>query len=72
MSKTPALTPRKVISLLKRNGFQLDHATGSHYVFYHESAKKRVVVPYHTKDLPKGTLSAILKQAGLSRNNLGS
>jgi len=27
---------------------------------------KRVVLPYHNKDLKKGTLPSILKQAGLS------
>lgn len=66
MPKLPRLTPRKVIAILKRNGFVLDHATGSHFVFYHPKTKKRVTVAYHTKDIPSGTLHSILKQAGLS------
>jgi hypothetical protein len=32
--------------------------------------KKLVVVPYHKKDLPKGTLLEILKQAGISREEV--
>jgi len=32
--------------------------------------RKRVVVPFHKKDLPKGTLLEILRQAGISKENL--
>ncbi|OHA03451.1 MAG: hypothetical protein A3J58_03590 [Candidatus Sungbacteria bacterium RIFCSPHIGHO2_02_FULL_52_23] len=70
MSKPPSLTPKKIIAVLKRNGFCLDHTTGSHFVFYHPVTKRRTVVAYHTKALPKGTLIAILKQAGLSLDDL--
>jgi len=65
MPKLPALTPNEVIRLLTENGFELDHQTGSHRIYYNSATKKRVVVPYHKKDLPKGTLISILKQAGL-------
>ena len=65
MPKLPNLTPKKLASLLKKNGFQLDHSTGSHFIFYNRKTKKRVTLPFHTKDLPKGTLHSILKQAGL-------
>lgn len=65
MPKPPHLTPKKVIALLKRNGFVLDHTTGSHYIFYNPETKKRIMVAHHTKDLPKGTLHKILKQAGI-------
>lgn len=70
MPKLPSITPKKVIALLKRNGFLLDHTTGSHYIFYNPESKKRATVAHHTKDLPKGTLRAILKQAGLSEHDL--
>lgn len=70
MPKLPALTPRKIIAVLKRNGFILNHVTGGHYIFYHPITKALVTVPYHNKDLPKGTLLAILKQADLDRENL--
>ncbi|MBI4992801.1 MAG: type II toxin-antitoxin system HicA family toxin [Candidatus Magasanikbacteria bacterium] len=65
MPKTPRLTSKQVIKLLKENGFILDHVSGSHYVFYHPVDGRRAVVPYHTKDLPIGTLKAILRLAGL-------
>lgn len=65
MPRLSNLTSKQVIKLLIQAGFQLDHTTGSHYIFYHPSYGKRVVVPFHSKNLPKGTLHAILKQAGL-------
>ncbi|OHA91040.1 MAG: hypothetical protein A2832_01325 [Candidatus Zambryskibacteria bacterium RIFCSPHIGHO2_01_FULL_44_22b] len=64
--KLPPLTARQVIKILKQNGFELDHTTGSHYIFYSPITKKRTIVAYHTRAIPKGTLVAILKQAGLS------
>jgi len=65
MPKLPTLTSEKVIKLLLKNGFELDHQTGSHRVYYNSKTKKRVVVPYHKQGLPKGTLLSILKQAGI-------
>mgnify|MGYP003729565433 FL=1 len=29
---------------------------------------RRVVVPFHKKDLPKGTINEIIKQSGLSKD----
>ncbi|HOI12383.1 MAG TPA: type II toxin-antitoxin system HicA family toxin [Methanoculleus sp.] len=38
---------------------------GSHHLFCHPEAKRRVTVPVHGRNLPAGTPSEILKQ-GLS------
>ena len=65
MSKLASVTSKKLTKILKELGFQLDHATGSHFIFYHSQTKKRAVVPYHIKDLPKGTLLSILREAGI-------
>ena len=70
MPKLPAITSKKLIRALEKLGFQLDHKTGSHFIFYDLENKKRVTVPYHVKDLPKGTLSSILKQAGITKEEL--
>lgn len=61
MPKLPALTPKRLIKVIEKLGFQLDHATGSHFIFYHPESKKRVVIPHHAKDLPKGTILSILR-----------
>jgi len=38
---------------------------GSHLQLEHPVKKGKVTVPVHGGDIPKGTLNAILKQAGL-------
>ena len=70
MPKLKALTAKKIIKLLEEKGFQLDRTSGSHFIFYRPEDKKRAVVPFHAKDLPKGTLISILKQAGIDLNEL--
>lgn len=65
--RLPALTPRQVIRALERAGFVLHHSAGSHRHFKHpDKPGLRVTVPYHTKDLKRGTLAAIIKAAGLT------
>lgn len=56
--------------MLEKKGFVLDRARGSHRIYYHPETKRRVVVPFHKRDLPKGTAMEILKQAGISREEL--
>ncbi len=69
--RLPALKPREVIRALERAGFFLHHATGSHRYFKHPDRPARLVtVPFHTKDLKRGTLAGIIKQAGLSLDEL--
>lgn len=70
MSKTPSLTPKDIIKLLEQLGFELNRIKGSHHYYVHPQTKKITVVPMHNKDLPKGTLHAILKQAGIDKNDL--
>ncbi len=43
---------------------------GSHRIYFNEETKRRVVVPFHKEDLPIGTLLEILKEAGISRDEL--
>ena len=66
MPRLPVCTPTDVIRALQRAGFFLDHSTGSHRFFRHTSRPGIVTVPFHRKDLKRGTLKSILDQAGLS------
>lgn len=64
-------SPKKIISLLERRGYFLKRVTGSHHIYFHKELKKIVVVPVHgNKDIPKGTFMSILKQAGISKEEL--
>ena len=62
--KLPSLKPKKVISALKRAGFKEVRSKGSHIHFKKENLL--VTVPFHNRDLKKGTLKSILQQAKLT------
>ena len=63
--RLPALKPKDVFRALTRAGFFLHHSTGSHYYLKHpEKPTRRVTLPWHNKDLKRGTLASIIEQAG--------
>lgn len=64
MSKLPAIKPKKIVSILERFGFVYCRQKGSHKIFKKDDLL--VVVPYHNKDLKKGTLRKIIEDAGLT------
>ncbi len=65
--RLPVLTAREVVQALQRGGFYVHHVKGSHYSLRHpDRLHLRVVVPFHRRDLPVGTMRAIIKQAGLT------
>ena len=70
MTGTPGLTPDALIKLLRKHGFEFVRAKGSHQIFKNPMSGKMTIVPMHRRDLPKGTLLAILKQAGIDKNEL--
>lgn len=59
------MTPKQMIKLLKENGFVEERQNGSHKFFAHPVTEKRTTVPYHSKDLKKGTEQQMLEDAGL-------
>ena len=63
------LTSKKLLRILLKAGFKVDHITGSHYILYNSITGKRVTLPFHTKDLSKGTLHSIIKSAGISEED---
>jgi len=69
MPKLPSFSPKKLIKILKKLDFQLDHTTGSHFIFYNPKTEKGGVVSRHSKNLPKGTTMSILREAGISRKD---
>lgn len=58
-------TPKEIVAILLSQGFELIRTKGSHHVYVNRNNGKRTVVPMHSKDLKKGTLHGILKQAGI-------
>lgn len=63
MEKLPQLNSTQVEKLLLKQGFEFKRQKGSHRVYIKKDVV--IVVPFRKKPLKKGTLSAVLKQAGL-------
>jgi Predicted periplasmic or secreted lipoprotein len=65
--RLPSLRPKEVLRALEKAGFYVHHISGSHYGLKHpKDGRLRVTLPWHHKDLKRGTLGSIVKQAGLT------
>lgn len=65
--KIPQIRPKELIKILEKSGFELRRQTGSHAVFRHPETKNMAIVPVHAKDIKRGLLFGILRQAGISQ-----
>lgn len=59
------MNSRDVISLIKQDGWFLVRVKGDHHQFKHPIKPGLVTVAHPTRDIPRGTLNSIKKQAGL-------
>lgn len=59
----PAYKAREVVKILKKLGFEEKRQTGSHLIMFHPQRKRIIPVPIHAKDLKRGLLKGIIKQA---------
>ena len=64
--KIPSLRHKKLIVVLKKIGFEESRQTGSHLILSNKKTKKIISVPIHSKDIKRGLLFGIIKQAGLT------
>jgi len=70
MPKLPTLKPKELIRKLESLGFVHQRTTGSHMIFKHPQTGSRANVPFHLSEIPKGTLSAILRESGIRKEDL--
>jgi predicted RNA binding protein YcfA (HicA-like mRNA interferase family) len=68
MTDLPSVNAARLIRALQR----VHHTTGGHYVLKHaDRPAVRIVVPFHgSADVKRGVLRSILRQAGLSAEDL--
>ena len=59
------MNSKDLIKELTKDGWIIDRVAGSHHVMKHPTKPGHVTVPHPKKDLGKGLVQAILKQAGL-------
>ena len=66
MTVLPRLSGQKVVAALVQLGYEKDRQKGSHIVLRQTAyPNRRLVVPDHN-EVAKGTLRAIIRQAGLT------
>lgn len=65
MSKLPRVAGRECVRALEKAGFYFKRQEGSHIILRRDNPFAQVVVPDH-KELDRGTLRAIIRQAGIS------
>jgi predicted RNA binding protein YcfA (HicA-like mRNA interferase family) len=65
--KLPALRPQQLIRALERAGWEHERTRGSHHYLVHPTRREAIAVPAQSRDVKPGLLLAIIKAAGLSR-----
>lgn len=66
MSKLPVVSGKQLCKLFKKIGYDIDHQTGSHIILRNTNPPyRRLTVPNHN-EIAKGTLRAIIRQAGIT------
>jgi predicted RNA binding protein YcfA (HicA-like mRNA interferase family) len=62
---------KRMCRQLEDRGWQLDRINGSHHIYVHPETGDRVTVPVHgNKDLKTGTQRSIMRDAGLTDDDL--
>ena len=67
MNKLPIISGRECVQALGKIGFYFKRQSGSHMVLRRDEPFGQLIVPDHNV-LDRGTLRAIIRQAGLSVN----
>jgi predicted RNA binding protein YcfA (HicA-like mRNA interferase family) len=70
VTKLPVVSGREVVLALERAGFVQVRVKGSHCMLFHDERHLTVIVPLHRRALPRGTLVSILRQAGMTADDL--
>jgi predicted RNA binding protein YcfA (HicA-like mRNA interferase family) len=65
MSRLPVCSGQQAVRAFQKVGYAVDHQTGSHIILRHPQMR-RLTVPNH-RELAKGTLRALIREAGLTK-----
>jgi predicted RNA binding protein YcfA (HicA-like mRNA interferase family) len=69
-TRQPAVNAKQLIKALERKGFFFSRQSGSHAIYSNKEGIK-VTIPIHgKKDLGKGILNQIMKDGGLTNEDL--
>lgn len=68
--RLPQVKPQELIKAFEKLGFVIRRQTGSHVILRHPQTKCITCIPVHAKDIKRGLLFGIIKQAGISKDEL--
>jgi len=63
--RLPQVSGREAARIFERAGFVFDHQRGSHMIYYREAGGRHLSIPDH-RELGRGLLRKLIKQAGLA------
>lgn len=66
MPQLPSLPGAAVVKALEKAGFSVIRINGSHYRLRHADGRSTTVPVHSGRDVPRGTLRAVLQQCGLT------
>jgi predicted RNA binding protein YcfA (HicA-like mRNA interferase family) len=66
-----SLSGKALCRVVERHGWQLKRITSSHHIYTKAGRRMPLSIPVHgNRDLPVGTLRGLLKDAGLTEDDL--
>jgi predicted RNA binding protein YcfA (HicA-like mRNA interferase family) len=69
MPKLPVTTGKKLVHILVKIDFEEIRRSGSHVFLKHKDGRRTVVPIHGNKNIPKGTLLAILRDIKISKDD---
>jgi predicted RNA binding protein YcfA (HicA-like mRNA interferase family) len=70
MPPVPAVRGAQVVKALEKAGFVVARINGSHHIMRHADGRRTTVPVHQGRDIRPGTLRAILRDIGLSPEDL--
>ena len=64
--RLPSVRPQEAVRALERAGWAVARQKGSHVSLKKQGVAYLVTVPMHRREIPRGTLRAIIEDAGLT------
>jgi predicted RNA binding protein YcfA (HicA-like mRNA interferase family) len=72
MTRLPSLTGKKLIKVLKRQGFDVIRVKGSHHYLRHRDGRSTVIPVHAGEAIGRGLLAKILRDTELDADTLGA
>ncbi len=66
-----SISGKRLCKVIEKFGWTLSRIKGSHHIYTKEGTPNILVIPIHgNRDLPMGTLKGLLKDAGLTEDDI--